>query len=159
MLASEERRNLERGEKEWWANSRWKASEEKQRQSISRTQWGGEKCGLGNTRFMMMMSECCLHRWDGPSCQQTPLQRDTQELPIWETKTGSGLYQLSASCTFLYLIYLRLLLTLLAISCWKTFSVYVFVANLHVLFMLSWWCISELILPSRKMKTLINFPL
>lgn len=31
--------------------------------------------------------------------------------------------------------------------------------QLHVLFMLSWWCISELILPSRKMKPLINFPL
>ena len=51
------------------------------------------------------------------------------------------------------------LLMLLAISCWKRFSLYVFVANLYVLFMLSWWCISELILPSRKMKSLINFPL
>lgn len=45
------------------------------------------------------------------------------------------------------------------ISCTKRFSLYVFVANLYVLFMLSWWCISELILPSRKMKSFINFPL
>lgn len=58
-----------------------------------------------------------------------------------------GLSYLGAICIFLYLIYLPFLLMLLAIFCWKIFSLYVGVASLYVLLMFSRWCASELILP------------
>lgn len=152
MLASE-RQNSDGGEKEWWVNSRqrasWRKTEEWGRWEV-RTHGAPDSCQRWTSVLWAGRMDQPVHRH--------PCKGTHRSFLSGEANASLGLYRLNALCVFLYVIYLLLLPVLLAIS-WKIFSLYVFVANLYVLFIFSWWRISELILPSRKMKTFINFPL